>query len=74
MNNSQLHTTVFHKDDGSVSSIRTTNGNMKNGVSMTRYVGNSAKGGITYHNKGISTRFNNKGQSMGNSITGIAPF
>lgn len=70
------HTTVFHKDDGSVSSIRTTQGNMKNGISFTSYVGNSARGGVTFHNRGISSRFNKNGQSMGvgNSISGIKPF
>lgn len=68
------HTTIFHKDDGSISSIRTTQGNMKTGMSLTRYVGNSGRGGVTYHNRVVSSRFNNKGQSMGTSITGIKPF
>ena len=69
-----IHTTIFYKDDGKVSSIRTTKGNMKNGVSITRYVDDNSRGGVTYHNRGISSRFNNKGQSMGNSISGIKPF
>lgn len=72
MNN--MHTTVFHKDNGSVSSIRTTQGNMKNGTSFTSYFGNTARGGMTFHNRGISSRFNKNGQSMGNSISGIKPF
>lgn len=73
---SDVHTTVFHKDDGSVSSIRSTQGNMKNGISFTSYVGNSARGGVTFHNRGISSRFNKNGQSMGvgNSVSGIKPF
>lgn len=72
MNN--MHTTFFHKDDGSISSMRTTQGNMKNGVSLTSYFGSVNRGGTTFHNGGISSRFNTKGQSMGNSISGIKPF
>lgn len=60
-------TVYYHKKDGSISSIRTTTGNMKNGVSVTQYMG-SARGGVTFHNNGVSSRFNNKGQSMGTSV------
>lgn len=74
MNNSKSHTTIFHKDNGSISSMRTTQGNMKSGVSLTSYFGKPSKGGVTFHSSGISSRFNSKGQSMGNSISGIKPF
>ena len=70
---SNVHTTVFHKDDGSVSSVRTTQGNMKNGISFTSYGGNSARGGVTFHNNRIPARFNKNGQRMG-AGNSIKPF
>lgn len=62
-----MGTTTFYNKDGSISSIRVTSGNMKNGVSLTHYMG-STRGGVTFHNNGVSSRFNNKGQSMGTSV------
>lgn len=60
-------TTWSYNKDGTLSSTRVTAGNMKNGVSLTHYMG-SSRGGVTFHNSGISARFNNKGQSLGTSI------
>ena len=64
--------TTFYKDNGQISSTRVTSGNRKNGVSYNSYMG-SSRGGITFYNNSISTRFNNKGQSM-NTNFGVKPF
>ena len=36
-------------------------------ISISNYMG-SNRGGVTFRNKGVSARFNNKGQSMGTSM------
>lgn len=71
---SKISTTMFYKKDNNHSSTRTTVGNMKNGFSLTSYPLNSSRGGVTFHNNGISSRFNVYGQSMGSSITGMKQF
>lgn len=70
----QVRTTFFYKDNGQISSIRTTKGTLHNGVSHTVYVDDSSKGGVTIRSNGFSCRFNNRGQSLGNSFTGIKKF
>lgn len=62
-----MSSTIFYKKDGSISSIRTTTGSKDNKVSTSHYMG-STRGGVTFNNNGVSSRFNNKGQSMGTSI------
>lgn len=62
-----MSTTVFYKKDGSISSMRTTTGTKNNKVSNSHYMG-STRGGVTFKNNGVSSRFNNKGQSMGTSM------
>ena len=62
-----MSSTIFYKKDGSISSIRTTTGSKDSKVSTSHYMG-STRGGVTFNNNGVSSRFNNKGQSMGTSI------
>ena len=64
INSNQTKTTLFYKDNGQISSIRTTNGTLHNGISQTTYVDGSSQGGVTIRNNGISCRFNNKDQSL----------
>jgi len=59
----KLETTQFRKRDGSLSSVRLTLGSGDNKMSMTQYI-NSSKGGVTFRNNGMTTRLNNKGQSI----------
>lgn len=62
-----MSTRVFYKRDGNISSIRTTTGTKNHKVSNSYYMG-STRGGVTFKNNGVSSRFNNKGQSMGTSM------
>ena len=57
----------FSKKDGSISSSRVSIYNGKSKISLSNYNG-STRGGVTFKNNAISSRFNNKGQSMGTSM------
>jgi hypothetical protein len=62
-----MKTTIFHNKNHGISSIRTTTGSSDNKTSTTSYMG-SPKGGFTIKTGNITTRFNNRGQSMGVGI------
>lgn len=59
--------TVFNKKDKNVSSMRYNLKNGKNKINFSRYT-DPSKGGMTFKSGNITTRFNNKGQSIGMGI------
>ena len=69
-----INTTYFYKKNGGLSSIRVNLGDSNNKMSMTSYL-DSGKCGVTFKNKGISTRINlnsgaiSSGIKCGNSTT-----
>lgn len=60
-----MGTTLFYDDKGMLSSTRTTT---KNGMSLTQYVGNTKRGGMTIKSGGITSRLNSSGQSIGSAF------
>lgn len=62
-----INTTYFYKKNGGMSSIRLTMGDSNNKRSMTTYP-STAKGGVTFKNRFITTRMNNSGICIGSGI------
>ncbi|MDF2544648.1 MAG: hypothetical protein K0S47_4366 [Herbinix sp.] len=58
-----MSTTTFEKKNHQLSSIRTTIGSGRNQVSFTMYPG-SSRGGMTFRSGAMTTRINNKGETI----------